>query len=1230
LVLMKRTSGYSPHQIGITSVVLVLLCLLAPPGAQAEFIVHHYDFPVPVIELQGEYHCIRLEGGWSYGAPGEPVLPMVGARILLPPGEKIVAIEVIPGESHELAGNFFIEPGQIQSSLSGANAVVATKPLTEIYQSNSPVPSRLNDEVQVGSFRGYQIATVALHPVSYIPAKGEVRYLSGCDVQITTTPDFDLFEQCGKMIRHDDDTVSRLHQLIDNPSDSDRYQDIEIIPPVSRDLDPGLGYRYLIITTESWFDQFTLFADFLTRRGLPTGVFLNSWIQANYTTGVDEQENIRFFINEAYRTWNIDYLLLGGDARDPNGIPHRGLYAANDYFESEADIPADLYYGCLDGNWNDDGDYLWGEIGEADLYHEIAVGRAAVSQPTHVANFITKTMRYLTTPIVGECDQALMVGELLWDEPTWGGDYKDEIKDGSDAHGYTTAGFPAHITVDTLYDRTAFWNVSGLIQRMETGSHIINHMGHCEEEMMMRFDFVDVLELDNDGTEHTYNFIYSQGCYAGSFDNRHPSGSYGLDCIGEQFQIDEDGAVALILNSRDGWGVHGSTNGSSQYFDREFFDAVFGEGIHAVGQANDDSKMDTIWNIDYGANRYCFYTLNLFGDPALKLWTAQPTELSVSHPLTVYIGEPDVPVSVMENDLPVAGALVVVYSSDYSIYDTAVTDEAGVAMLHPLTTAPGSLQFAVTATNHLPYSGEATVEEPAGAHVVFDSVVIHDSGWEVDGMLDAGETVMLELGLRNIGVIPATGLLLTIETDNPDVNIHTTYVDFPDIPPGSSVTGPAWVEVSLAGDAMDQEILSFEIHVFSAQGIWETGFELIAEAPSITAGSLFINDCETGNCDGSPDPGESVTASLWLINEGHSDGRWLSGSLTSLSNDVIISEPNASCQLALQDNTALLSTFAFDVVPEAISGVYIPFRLVLTSTTGYTTELTFGVIAGTWVDDGETDRGWTLGVPGDDATTGQWERVDPVGSYESGLPCQPEDDHSPEPGVTCFVTGNGAVGGPAGASDVDNGKTTMLSPVFDLNGKTAATLSYWRWYTNDMGANPYQDYWRVQVTNDGINWEPLEITNQSNTSWTYHEFELQSIISLTSTVQVRFVAEDSSYPSLVEAAVDDITLMALEEPLADVPEDNEQIEWGIFSIGPNPLRSRGTIQYRLPRSGAVRLSLFDLNGRVVHSFVNDQLSAGEHTASISESDLSRLSAGIYFLRLETPQLLQLKQISVLK
>ena len=96
-------------------------------------------------------------------------------------------------------------------------------------------------------------------------------------------------------------------------------------------------------------------------------------INANYQG--DLQNRVRDFIKDAYLWWETEFVLLGGD---DEYIPHRGFYAEVLPYVTDDDIPADLYYGALDGDWNDDGDSRWGEPEEADLIPEVSVGRATI------------------------------------------------------------------------------------------------------------------------------------------------------------------------------------------------------------------------------------------------------------------------------------------------------------------------------------------------------------------------------------------------------------------------------------------------------------------------------------------------------------------------------------------------------------------------------------------------------------------------------------------------------------------------------------------------------------------------------------------------------------------------------------------------------------------------------------------------------------------------------------
>ncbi len=173
-----------------------------------------------------------------------------------------------------------------------------------------------------------------------------------------------------------------------------------------------------------------------------------------------------------------------------------------------------------------------------------------------------------------------------------------------------------------------------------------------------------------------------------------------------------------------------------------------------------------------------------------------------------------------------------------------------------------------------------------------------------------------------------------------------------------------------------------------------------------------------------------------------------------------------------------------------------------------------------------SDQGWTVGDIGDNATSGIWNRMDP-----EGTDAQPEDDHTPPPGTECWVT-DGYAGSSAGARDVDDGKTTLMSPVFDLSGLSAATISYYRWYSNDKGAAPNQDVFVVDISNNGgATWQNAETVGPAGAGtsggWIYHEFQVADVVTPSAQIKLRFVASDEGAGSLVEAALDDFRITAL-------------------------------------------------------------------------------------------------------
>jgi len=585
----------------------VLLLLSSAVVVQAEQLTVRYEFERPYMEtarLGGEvFDRVVMPDAPNGGLTGQPALPARGAEILVPYGHEVVSIQVETGEKVLVGSGYYIEPNMEPIPLSSPpGTVVYPEPNPTIYNSDAPFPNETFEEIGVFGFRGYQILTLRLQPVEYLPASGELYYYPDLRVIVTT-------EDVGRgsdMLRGFAADEQEVQKRVDNPETVSSYW--SAVSPRDR------SYDLLIITTSSLASSFQPLKNYHDSTGILTEIHTTDDVGSN------DPDDVRAYITEKYLTDGITYVIIGGD---DDIIPAKNLYvmsSAGGY--TEYNMPGDVYFGCLDGTFNYDGDGYWGEPndgeggGDVDLVAEVYVGRAAAGNSTEAARFVTKTLWYLTGQH-SMPQKVQLVGEHLgFGGPSeYAAETLDELMDGSDAHGYTTVGIPSdQYTFDRLYDRDwpgNDWPSSELADRVNAGVHILDHLGHGSEQYAMKFTNSQVLA---DWTNTELLFLYSQTCLAGHLD--------GLDCWAEAITVKMDhGAFAAVMNARYGWGEFSSTDGPSQRFNREFWDAVFNtaEGKPEIGKANHDSKEDNLYRINEDCMRWCYYELNLFGDPTVPI-----------------------------------------------------------------------------------------------------------------------------------------------------------------------------------------------------------------------------------------------------------------------------------------------------------------------------------------------------------------------------------------------------------------------------------------------------------------------------------------------------------------------------------------------------------------------------------------------------------------------------------
>jgi hypothetical protein len=172
-------------------------------------------------------------------------------------------------------------------------------------------------------------------------------------------------------------------------------------------------------------------------------------------------------------------------------------------------------------------------------------------------------------------------------------------------------------------------------------------------------------------------------------------------------------------------------------------------------------------------------------------------------------------------------------------------------------------------------------------------------------------------------------------------------------------------------------------------------------------------------------------------------------------------------------------------------------------------------------DDFESNLGWVTNPNGTDtATTGMWARANPEPVDSSG-PKQLGDTVS---GSNALVTGPLA-GSSAGSHDIDSGVTSVRSPAIVLPAGKDLTLDF-HYYLAHRSNSSTADFLRVSVIGSGttVVFEELGAGNDDDAFWAQTSVSLNAFAGQT--VRLLIEAADASNGSLVEAAVDDVSIIA--------------------------------------------------------------------------------------------------------
>ncbi len=899
---------------------LFLTLWVAAVFAQAETIQQTYHFSQPTVSERNGYQQIGFQGCLPSGIVGNPTLPWQNVSLLLPQGQEAASINVEFSNFVELEGVFNLYPAQKPRPISSEETIPFAKN-ENLYRSTEAYPSMNYSAVNTQYLNGVAFAFGGFTPLRYVPATGKVSYAQTVTVTIETTASRDDHSRKLWLTPENETSIKRLAQ---NPTVLSTYN--------KRGRDIG-GYDMLVITAEAWIPSFGDYLNLYNDKGIRTRIVALEDIYASME-GVDNQEQIRNYIIQEYEENGIQMVSLGGDV---SIVPYRSLYCWAQEGE-EDQLPSDMYYACLDGTLNDDGDDRWGEVGEDDLLPEIGIGRLPFNNETQFETIMHKTFSYLQNPVLGEFTSPILGAEHLGDGYYGSHDMERLIGD-CDDFDYTTHGYPEDYNFKRYYASPSMtWSGGAFRDVISTGGQYVHHVGHANADYvagwtgsMLNGNYF----YGNDGINHNYMLFHSHGCICGDF----PS-----NCVLEKIITIPTGFVVTTGNSRYGWYMPWG-DGMAAHIHREMIDAYCNDHIASVGMALREGKIATApWvAIPYDENheengclRWNLYCLNVLGDAALCPWFEEPFTPNVVYEQGLMVGTTSTTVHVSHFDTPLDNFTVSLFDGE-TLLDRGITDENGDVELsfEPLGTS-GVLRLIVTGQSAWPQVMEVICLESGEPFVYGMLFDIEEEA--MDGLYHKvhGE-------LYNIGDATAYEVHAAVTTDCEYVISHGSNFTIDEFAPNSTQQYDHIGSIEYADNIPDNTVFTLELTTYVGETAHTTYKNYIAKAPNLQFAEIEVDDIQ-GDQNGYLDPGEHVVMRINGRNIGHAiaPDSYLT---VSCDDDRLSIEETTIAIGAVGAGEDFTANLIIDADPDIQNGTTFFFDLTL-HTGAYTTEYRYTFAVG--------------------------------------------------------------------------------------------------------------------------------------------------------------------------------------------------------------------------------------------------------------------------------------------
>ena len=340
---------------------------------------------------------ISVEGFVSPGNPGQPILPKMVYRLIIPPNAEDAIVEILDYKKKDLEGKYDVRLGP---------------PITDgyrIYTTSNAKEDQLIENMGVSNDGNITFISIKFSPFIYDKESKKLSYYKTLKVKISYEPKKTSLLSVNKPVPI-------------NKQDLEKYYNKDEATLLNYTITESPSSTHLLIIVPSSLqnlNELNLFKQFKESEGYNVVIETTDDIYSTQS-GFDNVEKIRNYLKSKYSEWENEhfYLLLIG-APYNNGInqtnsstggtiPMRYCYPdptnkkdgiSSSTYNPLADgrVPTDYYYANLSGIWDTDNDGWFGEYGEdvaVDFVPDIYVGRIPFDDPLIVQLILAKSMKF--------------------------------------------------------------------------------------------------------------------------------------------------------------------------------------------------------------------------------------------------------------------------------------------------------------------------------------------------------------------------------------------------------------------------------------------------------------------------------------------------------------------------------------------------------------------------------------------------------------------------------------------------------------------------------------------------------------------------------------------------------------------------------------------------------------------------------------------------------------------